>query len=145
MLPFDLLKDEECFRAVKSKMLVVDDNCDVRKLLVLHLTQTGYDAIEAATSLEAVTQARAIRPDLILMELAMPHGIEAIATLKADPMTQDIPVLVVTAFLHGVLLDAAIAAGAAEILRKPLNFNWLDLVLQRYLSYHPEMYLMPKN
>jgi CheY-like chemotaxis protein len=145
MLPFDLLKDEECFRAVKSKILVVDDNCDIRELLVLHLRQSSYDAIEAATSLEAVTQARAIRPDLILMDLAMPDGIEAIATLKADPLTQDMPVIVVTAFLHGVLLDAAIAAGAAEILRKPLNLNWLDLVLQRHLSYQPEIHLMPKN
>lgn len=145
MLPFDLLKDEECFRAVKSKILVVDDNCDVRKLLVLHLRESSYDAVEAATSLEAVTQARAIRPDLILMDLAMPVGIEAIATLKADPLTQDVPVIVVTAFLHGVLLDAAIDAGAAEILRKPLNLNWLDLVLQRHLLCQPEMHLMLKT
>lgn len=134
MLRFDFLKDEEDFRAGKSKILVIDDNGDVRKLLVLHLRQSNYDAIEAATSLEAVKQARAICPDLILMDLAMPDGIEAIATLKADSLTQDIPLIVVTAFLHGVLLDAAIAAGAAEILRKPINLNWLDLVLQRHLS-----------
>src|SRR5678815_1060641 len=145
MLPFDLLKDEECFRAVKSKILVIDDNRNIRKLLVLHLRQTSYDAIEAATSLEPLKQARAIRPDLILMDLAMPDGIEAIATLKADPLTQHIPIIVGTALLHGELLDAGIAAGAAEILRKPLNLNWLDLVLQRHLSCQPEMHLMPKN
>ena len=54
MLPFALLKDEDYFGALKSKILVVDDNSDVRKL-VLHLRQSGYDAIEAATSLEALT------------------------------------------------------------------------------------------
>jgi CheY-like chemotaxis protein len=144
MLPFALLKDEDYFGALKSKILVVDDNSDVRKLL-LHLRQSGYDAIEAATSLEALKQARAIRPDLILMDLAMLDGIEAIATLKTDPLTQDIPVIVVTAFLHGVLIDGAIAAGADEILRKPLNLNWLDLVLQRHLSYHPHIHLMLEN
>jgi len=93
MLPFGLLKDEDYFGALKSKILVVDDNSDVRKL-VLHLRQSGYDAIEAATSLDALKQARAIRPDLILMDLAMLDGIEAIATLKTDPLTQDIPVIV---------------------------------------------------
>jgi len=79
------------------------------------------------------------------MDLAMLDGIEAIATLKSDPLTQDIPVIVVTAFLHGVLIDGAIAAGADEILRKPLNLNWLDLVLQRHLSYHPHIHVMPEN
>jgi CheY-like chemotaxis protein len=79
------------------------------------------------------------------MDLAMLDGIEAIATLKTDPLTQDRPVIVVTAFLHGVLIDGAIAAGADEILRKPLNLNWLDLVLQRHLSYHPHIHLMLEN
>jgi CheY-like chemotaxis protein len=144
MFPFSLLKDGEYLEAVKSKILVVGDNSDVRKL-VLHLRQSSYDAIEAATSLEAVKQAHAIRPDLIVIDLAMPDSIEAMETLKTEPLTQDIPVIVVTAFLHGVLVDGAIAAGAAEILRQPLNLNWLDLVLQRYLSYQPQIHLMLAN
>ena len=72
----------------------------------------------------------------MLMDLAMPggNGDEAIATLKADPLTRDIPVVVLTALLHGPLVDRAIAAGATEILHKPVNLNWLDLVLHRQLS-----------
>jgi len=70
------------------------------------------------------------------MDLAMPDGTgdEAIVSLKADPVTRDIPVIVLTALLGGPLVDRAIAAGAAEILHKPVSFRWLELVLQRHLS-----------
>ena len=74
------------------------------------------------------------------MELAIVGGTggEAIGLLKPDPLTRDIPIIVVAASLHGVLVDRAIAAGAAEILHKPINWNWLDLVLQRHLAYQAQ-------
>jgi CheY-like chemotaxis protein len=139
MLSFGLGHDDECFRV--GKILVVDDDANARKLLVLRLQQSGYDTVEAATNQEAIKQARATRPNLILMELAIVDGSEgeAIALLRADPSTRDMPFIVIAASLHGVLIDRAIAAGAAEILHKPLNWNWLDLVLQRHLSYQVQV------
>jgi CheY-like chemotaxis protein len=62
MLSFGLGHDDECFRAVNSKILIVDEDADVRKLLVLRLQQSGYDIVEAATNHEAIKQARATRP-----------------------------------------------------------------------------------
>ena len=125
-----------CSKAIKSKILVVDDNSAIRKLLVLRLRESSYETVEAATGLQAVKQARTTRPDLIIMDLGMPAGTgdDAIASLKADPATRDIPVIVLTAFLQGSLLNRAIAAGAAEVLHKPVNFSGLQLVLQRHLS-----------
>ena len=142
MLSFGLGHDDECFRA--GKILVVDDDANARKLLVLRLQQSGYDTVEAATNQEAIKQARATRPNLILMELATVDGSEgeAIALLRTDPLTRDMPFIVIAASLHGALIDRAIAAGAAEILHKPLNWNWLDLVLQRHLSY--QVQVIPK-
>jgi CheY-like chemotaxis protein len=124
----------------KKKILVVDDNSEIRKLLMLRLEELDYDIVEAATGQEGLEQARATTPNLIIMDLAMPGstGDEAIVSLKADPLTRDIPVIVLTAFLRGALVDRAIAAGAAEILHKPVNFKWLELVLQRYLSVPQE-------
>lgn len=124
-----------CSNAIKSKILVVDDNSAIRQLLVLRLNETSYETVEAATGLQAVEQARSTRPDLIIMDLGMPAGTgdEAIASLKADPVTRNIPVIVLTAFLHGSILNRAIAAGAAEILHKPVNLKSLELVLQRHL------------
>jgi CheY-like chemotaxis protein len=120
----------------KKKILVVDDNSEIRRLLVLHLGQSDYDTVEAATGRGAVEKARASLPDLILMDLAMPDGSgdEAIASLKADSLTREIPVIVLTAFVRGVLIDRAIAAGAAEIVHKPVTFKYLNVVLQRHLS-----------
>jgi CheY-like chemotaxis protein len=120
----------------KKKILIADDNSAIRHLFVLDLGQSGYDTVEAATGWEAVGKARATLPDLIVMDLAMPDGTgdEAIVSLKADPVTRDIPVIVLTALLGGPLVDRAIAAGAAEILHKPVSFRWLELVLQRHLS-----------
>lgn len=120
----------------KKKILLADDNLEIRRLFALGLGQSGYDTVEAATGCEAVVKARATLPDLIVMDLAMPGGTgdEAIMSLKADPVTQDIPVIVLTALLGGPLVDRAIAAGAAEILHKPVSFKWLELLLQRHLS-----------
>ena len=124
----------------RTKILVVDDNSEIRKMLVLYLEQSGYDTVEAATGHEAVDQARTTTPSLIIMDLAMPDGTgdEAIVSLKADPLTQDIPIVVLTALLEGALVDRAIAAGAAEILHKPVSFKWLDLVLQRHFLVRQE-------
>lgn len=120
----------------KKKILVADDNSEIRRLLVFHLGQSGYDTVEAATGHRAVDEARATLPDLIVMDLAMPDGTgdEAIVSLKADTLTRDIPVIVLTAFLRGVLVDRAIAAGAAEVVHKPVTFEYLKLVLERHLS-----------
>ena len=129
-----------CSPVSEKKILVVDDNPEIRRLLLLHLKQSGYDTVEAATGREGVEKTRATHPDLIIMDLAMPDGTgaEAIVSLKADPLTQDIPIVVLTALLEGALVDRAIAAGAAEILHKPVSFKWLDLVLQRHFLVRQE-------
>jgi len=134
-----------CSKLGKSKVLLVDDNSQIRQLLALRLEESGYDIVEAATGIECLEQARTTRPDLVVMDLAMPDGTgdAAIASLKVDPLTRDIPVIVLTAMLHGPLIDRAIAAGAAEILHKPVNFMWLDLVLQRHLSVHLQTHHIP--
>jgi len=130
------LRYEACSGIGKKKILIVDDNSDLRKLLALVLKNSDYDTVEAATGLEALKQARATRPDLILMDLFMPDvtGDEAMAWLKADPLTRNIPVIVTTAFLSGTLVGRAIAVGAAEVLYKPFHLKSLHVVMQRHLS-----------
>ena len=136
------LRYEECSRIGKKKILIVDDNSDLRKLLALVLKNSDYDTVEAATGSEALKQARATRPDLILMDLFMPDvtGDEAMAWLKADPLTRNIPVIVTTAFSYGPHVNRAIAFGAAEVLYKPFHLKSLHAMLQRHLSvnYQPD-------
>ena len=107
------VEHDECSNVVKNKILIADDNPDLRKLLVILLKNSSYETVEAATGIEALTQARATCPDLIIMDLGMPAmtGDQATARLKADPLTSHIPVVVITAFSYGTLVDRARAVG----------------------------------
>ena len=83
-----LLKHEEYSGIGKKKILIVDDNSDLRKLLALVLKNSDYDTVEAATGLEALKQARAIRPNLILLDLVMPvvSGDEVTSMAQGRPI-----------------------------------------------------------
>src|SRR5258708_40247925 len=120
----------------KHKILIVEDGFDCRELFKFYFRQSGYETIEAATGLEAISLARVTHPDLILMDLGIPSmtGDEATARLKADPSTRDIPVIVTTAFSYGPLIELAISAGAEEKMHKPLELKTLRLSMHRLLS-----------
>jgi CheY-like chemotaxis protein len=123
--------------ACKNRVLIVEDNSDARELMVLVLRRAGYDVAEAATGKAALEQAHTTHPDLIIMDLSLPGmtGDEATKHLKADPSTKDIPVIVNTAFHAGSSnVNRAIAAGAAEILHKPTDFQTLVETVRRYSS-----------
>jgi CheY-like chemotaxis protein len=119
-----------------KKILLVEDNNEVRELLALFMKRLGYKVVEAATGLEAIDRASTVQPDLIMMDLRLPamNGAETTARLKANPSTRDIPLLVITASGAGMVTQSALAAGAAEILHKPIDVTTLSNVLRRYLS-----------
>lgn len=123
--------------AEKKRILIVEDNADCRELLRLIITrQLGCEVVEAATGLAAVEQASATHPDLILMDLGLPgiNGAEATERIKANPAIKDIPIVINTAFNATDLTKRALAAGAAEILHKPIELIVLRDTLRKYLS-----------
>lgn len=126
--------------ACRKRILIVEDNSESRELLALILRRSGYDIAEAATGLDAIDQAHATRPDLIIMDLGLPEitGDEATARLKADPSTRHIPVIINTGFhRESSLVKCAIAAGACEVLYKPIALRNLDEALRRLLTVTP--------
>ena len=84
--------------APKKKILIVDDEPDVLLLLGERLTKAGYHVIKAASGKEAIDLAEKRKPDLILLDIAMPgmDGSEAATVLRADPNTCGIPILFLT-------------------------------------------------
>lgn len=118
-----------------KKILLVEDNADVRQLLALFISRLGYKVFEAATGLEAIDRASAVRPDLIIMDFRLPgmNGIEATRQLKVNSSTKDITVLIITGY-SGVDARRALDAGAADILHKPIDITTLGDLLRRYLS-----------
>ncbi len=84
-----------------KKILLVDDHCPTRLMFrqILAQQDASYDILEASNGREACETALDAKPDLILMDVMMPvmDGYEALASLKEDPETQAIPVLMLTA------------------------------------------------
>jgi CheY-like chemotaxis protein len=134
-----VLRSEYVAKSAK-KILLVEDNSDIRELLALLMKRLGYEVFEAGTGLEAIDLASTVQPDLIMMDLRLPamNGVETTERLKANTSTKDIPVLVITASGAGIITQTALAAGAAEILHKPIDVTTLSNVLHRHLSASQE-------
>lgn len=105
-------------------VLIVEDNYDNRAIYATLLSTAGYRVLEARNGAEGVGLARGANPDLIVMDLSMPvlDGWGAVAELKADPRTADIPVLALSAH---VVLDGdyrrSREAGFVAYLTKPIE------------------------
>jgi len=104
-------------------ILVAEDNADQRSLYVALLTGVGYGVLEAADGAEAVEIARQSQPGLVLMDVTMPgtSGWNAVRTLKEDPQTRAIPIIVVTGLASAWDRDASMASGCDEYLAKPVQ------------------------
>jgi two-component system, cell cycle response regulator DivK len=105
----------------RVRILLVDDFEDARDMYTTYLEFDGFEVISAGTALEALSTAAAHQPDLILMDAGLPGmtGWEAIAELKANPATRDIPVLMLTGHVLKESQDRAAAAGADGFIPKP--------------------------
>jgi signal transduction histidine kinase len=103
-----------------KRLLVVDDEPVIILALKELLTPLGYDVVACNTGSQAVSQARTLKPDAIILDIMMPEldGYDVLRLLKGDPQTAWIPVIVLS-----VLEDKkkAMSLGAAEYVRKPFN------------------------
>jgi two-component system cell cycle response regulator DivK len=109
------------------KVLLVEDNEMNRDMLSRRLTRNGFDVVMAVDGQEAVTMAGSESPDIILMDMSLPviDGWEATRRVKADPATQKIPVIALTA--HAMAEDEKKArdAGCDDFDTKPVDIQRL--------------------
>lgn len=104
-------------------ILIVDDDERNIKLLETLLHAEGHKTITARNGKEALVLAVSEKPDLILLDVMMPEmdGFETVTRLKADPRTQPVPVIMVTALDDRASKLRALGAGAEEFLSKPIE------------------------
>jgi two-component system cell cycle response regulator DivK len=118
-----------------KKVLVVED-VDYNRDLLVQLLEDKYQVIEAVNGQEGVELAEKERPELILMDLSLPimDGWEATRRIKANPDLSSIPVIALTA--HAMVGDQekALAAGCDDYLVKPLNEDILMAKIAKYLG-----------
>jgi CheY-like chemotaxis protein len=112
-----------------KKVLIVDDRQEVRELVEVTLRVKEYRVFEASNAKEAIEMVRAEKPDLTLMDIMMPggmDGLEATRILKNDPETRECPIVMLTAKGQKTDIEKGLEAGAEDYFVKP--FSPLELI-----------------
>lgn len=124
----------------KERILVVEDDEDIRELITYNLTREGYRIAGVPSGEEALGAVHKERPDLILLDLMLPgmDGLEACRGLKADPETSEIPVIMVTAKGEESDIVVGLELGADDYITKPFSPKVLIARIRAVLRRHRE-------
>jgi CheY-like chemotaxis protein len=116
-------------------IMMVEDNALQRRQIEAQLQPLGHRLISAANGQEALDRLKESVPDMVIMDAVMPSmdGFKACEMIKGDPLTAEIPVLVLTALSRDAK-DRSYAAGADDFLRKPANTMLLQVRVQTHLK-----------
>jgi two-component system, OmpR family, phosphate regulon response regulator PhoB len=108
---------------VTAEVLVVEDEPDIRNLIVHHLEREGFRCRTAAAGAEALTRVRSGAPDLVVLDLMLPgmDGLEVCRRLRADPATAALPIIMLTAKADEVDRVVGLELGADDYLAKPFS------------------------
>ncbi|MEO1593575.1 MAG: response regulator, partial [Cyanobacteria bacterium J06632_22] len=121
-------------------VLVVEDNVMNRDMVIRRLNKFGYVVETADNGQEGVIKATQSQPDIVLMDMSLPvmDGWEATRNLKANPATQRIPVIALTAHAMATDREKALAAGCDEYDTKPINWTRLMGKVEALLQQLPK-------
>jgi len=119
-----------------AKILIAEDERDIRDLIAFTLRFGGFDVVEANNGQEAVDQALAARPDLILMDVRMPKmtGYEACKQLKSMDDMKHVPVVFLSAKGQESEIQQGLDAGAEEYILKPFTPEELVSTVRQILQ-----------
>ncbi|KAA0251363.1 MAG: response regulator [Acidobacteria bacterium] len=106
------------------RVLVVDDEPYILKILSFKLRLIGMLPFEATTSEEALRVVREERPDVVLLDISLPHGLtgfDLCRILKENPATSPVPIVILTARTHPSERDLGLSLGASAYMTKPFS------------------------
>ena len=119
-----------------KKLLIVDDEDNIRRLLAVTLAGGDYDVIQARDGTQALELTRRERPDFVVLDVSMPgmDGIEVCRQIKSDPALRKITVVMLTAQSQAETRRRATQAGADAFLTKPFSPLQLLEVVERKMT-----------
>ena len=123
-----------------STILAVDDERSIVRLVQINLERHGYRVVTAFDGREALEKVASERPDLIVSDVMMPYldGFELLRTLKKNPATRDIPIILLTAKAMDTDVTIGWQSGADCYLTKPFNSSELVAFVRRILEYRED-------
>lgn len=121
---------------VRPKILVVDDEPEAVELVEFNLKQAGFDVAVAADGAEALKKARALMPNLIVLDLMLPEvdGLEVCKMLRRDSATAKVPIIMLTAKAAEIDRILGLELGADDYITKPFSPRELVLRIKRILQ-----------
>ncbi len=107
----------------KMTVLVIDDDPVILELLRVNFEIEGFDVITAVDGEEGLEQAQALRPDVVISDIMMPRrdGLQLLGDLKADPDTEDLPVILLSAKAQKAEVQEGLDLGADDYITKPFD------------------------
>jgi DNA-binding response OmpR family regulator len=122
-----------------ARILVVDDDPDLRGMVAYKLVKAGFEVIETDNGVSAVDAAVACLPNLVILDIMMPgqDGLTACEQLQADPETAQIPVMLLSALAQPDIVRSGVMAGAVHHMVKPFSLESLLNSVQSLLRVHP--------
>jgi len=120
----------------RHKILIVDDFDDTRHLLRTWLERKGFEVIEAQNGNEAIDQAQAQSPDLIIMDLEMPEldGLSATRKIRNELNLVGVPIVAVSAYGAEQFREPSLSAGCNEYVSTPFEPAELERLIRSYLE-----------
>ncbi|SDS54212.1 response regulator [Opitutus sp. GAS368] len=125
----------------RPKILVIDDDKEIRTVIAELLSMSGYDVVEAASGQQGLDHAARMVPDLILLDIMMPgiDGWTVLSKLQGNPKLAEVPVIVLSAVGD---VEMAMSLGAASVLLKPVDASRLTAEIAAQLSPLPKCYVL---
>jgi len=110
-------------RNTVKKILIIDDEPDIIKIIKFRLVKMGYEVTTAADGKEGLESVRLTKPDLVLLDFRMPflNGDEVCKEIKKDESTKHIPVMLMTASTQDALEENTIKMGVDDYILKPFD------------------------
>lgn len=117
----------------KKKILVVDDERHIVRLVEVNLVRAGYEVVTAFDGVEALDAVKEHKPDMLVLDVMMPRmdGFEVLKHLQADPGYQNIPVIMLTAKAQDADIFKGWQSGVSSYLTKPFNPKELLVFVER--------------
>ncbi len=124
---------------IRRRVLVAEDEPDLRLLLQQHLAQQGYEVLLAEDGVRAMQLIYESQPDLIILDYAMPRmtGYQVLAELHQDPRLAGVPVIILTGAAGPLPVEFASVHGARWYMKKPFELAELDQQIQAVLQGTP--------